>query len=80
MYIFKSALASLSSISKGIGVAVMMIAVTTGSFVSILILVLTILTCRRIYRHRNYKRADRDETTMPSKPNDADETELPDLI
>lgn len=58
----------------------MMIAVTTGSFVSILILVLAILTCRRIYRHRNYKRADRDETTMPSKPNDADETELPDLI
>jgi hypothetical protein len=56
------------------------VAATAGSFVSILILVLTILTCRRMYRHRNYKRADSNDDTVISKPSIADETELPDLI
>jgi hypothetical protein len=60
------------------------IAATAGSFVSILIFVVTILTCRRWYRHRNYKRANVDDETDVAatidKPNIADESELPGLI
>ena len=57
-----------------------MIAATTGSFVAILIFVMTILIYRRIFSHRHYKRADRDETSTTSKPGIADDTELPGLI
>ncbi len=59
----------------------MIVAATAGSFLSILIFVWTILTCRRMCSHRMYVRADvDDDDTVTCKPKIADETELPGLI
>ena len=60
----------------------MIVAATAGSFLSILVFVWTLLTCRRMCRHRTYVRADvnDDDAVMGKLPKIADETELPGLI
>jgi Eukaryotic aspartyl protease len=56
------------------------IATSIGSFVSVVLLVLMTLLCRRRFLHRHYERADHDEKGNASSPAGAEEAELPVLL